>query len=83
MQVLAGDIGGTKTLLAVCEVGAGRIEVQASGRYDSRKYPGLAAICQAFAQQLGRPLPAFAGFGVAGPVNKGRWESVSPQFSCA
>jgi glucokinase len=72
MQVLAGDIGGTKTLLAVCEVGAGHIEVQASGRYDSRKYPGLAAICHAFAQQLGRPLPAYAGFGVAGPVNKGR-----------
>src|SRR5207237_5211455 len=56
MQVLAGDIGGTKTLLAVCEVGpssersgAPRIEVLASKRYDSRKYPGLGAICRAFA----------------------------------
>ena len=75
MQVLAGDIGGTKTLLAVCEVaaeGAPRVEVQASMRYESRKYPGLGAICQEFARQLGKPLPRRAGFGVAGPVSAGR-----------
>src|SRR5260370_21453410 len=74
MQVLAGDIGGTKTLLALCEVGASagppgapRIEVLARQRYDSRKYPGLATICRAFAAEQARPLPAHAAFGVAGP----------------
>lgn len=79
MQVLAGDIGGTKTLLAICEVseasertGAPRIEVLASNRYDSRKFPGLGAICRAFAAEQARPMPAFAGFGVAGPVASGR-----------
>jgi glucokinase len=79
MQVLAGDIGGTKTLLAICEVdeardrtGAPRIEVLASKRYDSRKFPGLGAICRAFADEIGRPMPRFAGFGVAGPVANGR-----------
>jgi glucokinase len=79
MQVLAGDIGGTKTLLAICEVGpsagssaAARIEVQASQRFDSRKYPGLGAICKAFASELKMPMPAYAAFGVAGPVSKGR-----------
>src|SRR5713101_3079752 len=75
MQVLAGDIVGTKTLLALCEVGASagppgapRIEVLARQRYDSRKYPGLATICRAFAAEQARPLPAHAAFGVAGPV---------------
>ncbi|HZX93872.1 MAG TPA: glucokinase [Myxococcales bacterium] len=79
MQVLAGDIGGTKTLLAVCEVGlatepsgAPSIDVLASNRYDSRKYPGLGAICRAFASEMARPMPQYAGFGVAGPVANGR-----------
>src|SRR4030081_824135 len=79
MQVLAGDIGGTKTLLAVCEAGpvpggdgALSIEVLASNRYDSRKFPGLGEICRLFAEEVQRPMPRFAGFGVAGPVVDGR-----------
>jgi glucokinase len=79
MEVLAGDIGGTKTLLAICDVlppdgpsGAPSIEVLASSRYDSRKFPGVGAICRAFASEVGRPLPRRAGFGVAGPVTNGR-----------
>ena len=78
MQVLAGDIGGTKTLLAICEVsaaarpGAISIEVLASSRYDSRRYPGVAAMCRAFHADVRRPLPRRGGFGVAGPVKNGR-----------
>ncbi|HYS10965.1 MAG TPA: glucokinase [Myxococcales bacterium] len=79
MQVLAGDIGGTKTLLAICDVSAAgdrpgvvSIEVLSSRRYDSRKFPGLGAICRAFAGELQRPMPRIAGFGVAGPVTNGR-----------
>src|SRR4051812_26527027 len=79
MQVLAGDIGGTKTLLAVCEVseasersGAARLGALRSTRYDSRKFPGLGAVCRDFAEEIARPLPAYAGFGVAGPVAGGR-----------
>ena len=78
MEVLAGDVGGTKTLLAIAEVGelpgagAPSIELRESCRYDSRQYPGLGDICRAFAAELGRPLPAHAGFGVAGPVSSGR-----------
>jgi len=84
MQVLAGDIGGTKTMLAICEVeapggrpGAPRIEVLASQRYDSRKYPGLDAICRAFAAEVDQPLPKSAGFGVAGPVVSGRSQTTN------
>ncbi|HTO98359.1 MAG TPA: glucokinase [Myxococcales bacterium] len=79
MQVLAGDIGGTKTLLAICDVsplagrgGAPTVEVLASNRYDSHGYPGLGVICRLFASEIGRPMPRFAGFGVAGPVSNGR-----------
>jgi glucokinase len=72
MQVLAGDIGGTKTLLAICEVAGGRVDVQQSERYDSRQYLGLGAICRDFAAKVGKPLPPRAGFGIAGPVANGR-----------
>jgi glucokinase len=78
MQVLAGDIGGTKALLAVVEVelAAGgappRARVLESRRYESNKYPGLEALCRAFGAEIGLPLPRRAGFGVAGPVQAGR-----------
>jgi glucokinase len=79
MEVLAGDVGGTKTLLAIAEVGAlpgpaggPSIDLRESRRYDSRQYPGLGAMGRAFAQDLGRPLPRHAAFGVAGPVSGGR-----------
>src|SRR5256885_5085662 len=67
MQVLAGDIGGTKTLLAICEVseaadrsGANRVEVLAKSRYESGKFPGLGAVCRKFAEEVKRPIPRFA-----------------------
>ena len=84
MQVLAGDIGGTKTLLAVAEVvPAGqstsslRIDLAGARRYDSRQYPGLAAICQQYEREEGRRLPLHAGFGVAGPVTNGRSQTTN------
>lgn len=88
MKVLAGDIGGTKTLLAVAEVRLGasgeaggksapQIEVLRSHRYDSRKHAGLGEICRAFAAELGAPLPRSAGFGIAGPVVNGRCQTTN------
>src|SRR2546427_12259501 len=84
MQVLAGDIGGTKTLVAICEVsppdgrtGAVSVEVLVSKRYDSRKFPGIAALCRAFAAEVARPIPRSAGFGVAGPVGNDRSQTTN------
>jgi glucokinase len=84
MQVLAGDIGGTKTLLAVAEVAPGgqsasslRIDLSGARRYDSRQYPGLSAICQQYERDEGRRLPPHAGFGVAGPVTNGRCQTTN------
>jgi len=84
MQVLAGDIGGTKTLLALAEVApAGqsasslRIDLAGARRYDSRQYPGLAAMCRQYERDEGHKLPAHAGFGVAGPVTNGRSQTTN------
>jgi glucokinase len=79
MQVLAGDIGGTKTLLALAEVepavgrsGAIRVELHDAQRFESRSFPGLAGVLRAYQASLSRKLPSRAGFGVAGPVKDGR-----------
>src|SRR2546429_7118946 len=79
MQVLAGDIGGTKTLVAICEVsppdgrtGAVSVDVLVSNRYDSRKFPGIAALCRAFVAEVARPIPRSAGVGVGRPLAGGR-----------
>ncbi|GAC1342255.1 MAG: glucokinase [Myxococcales bacterium] len=84
MQVLAGDIGGTKTLLALAEVepadgrtGAPRVAIHDVQRFDSHAFPGLAGVCRAYAAQLGRKLPARAAFGVAGPVKNGRCQTTN------
>src|SRR5205807_1488899 len=90
MQVLAGDIGGTKTLVAICEVwppdgrtGAVSVDVLVSNRYDSRKFPGIAALCRAFVAEVARPIPRSAGFGVAGQrevvATEGGHASFSPR----
>jgi glucokinase len=84
MEVLAGDIGGTKTLLAVAEVApaekassALRVDLAGERRYESTSYPGLTAICQQYERESGRRLPLHAGFGVAGPVKNGRCQTTN------
>ena len=91
MRVLAGDIGGTKTLLCVAEVqpaaapgGAPRVEILHDAWFDSRSWPGLAQVLEAFGAGLspsqaaelsgapGRRLPLAAGFGIAGPIRDRR-----------
>ena len=71
MRVLAGDIGGTKTALAIVEIAGRRCRVLRFERYHSADHPGLEEIVEAFLET--EPArPAAAGFGVAGPVVNGR-----------
>ena len=70
MRVLAGDIGGTKTAMAIVEISGRRLRIQRSRRYPSGKFDSLEEIVAAFLQGRGRP-PRAAGFGVAGPVRAG------------
>jgi glucokinase len=68
--VLAGDLGGTKTLLALVAPGD-PVEVLARARFESAKFDSLEAMVETFLE--GRDArPAQAVFGVAGPVVDGR-----------
>ncbi|PYQ35854.1 MAG: glucokinase [Acidobacteria bacterium] len=73
MQVLAGDIGGTKTALAIAEVRSGRLSFLRSRNYASAAYPGLEEIARDFLSTE-RRRPTSAAFGIAGPVRGGRAE---------
>ncbi len=69
MTVLAGDIGGTNTRLAICE----RPEALTAAdvhTFPSREHASLGEVVTKFL--AGRTSPTVACFGVAGPVTKGR-----------
>lgn len=70
MQVLAGDIGGTKTALAIFEIGEERLSVLREERFASADFASLEEVVERFLE--GRRPPRRAGFGVAGPVRAGR-----------
>jgi glucokinase len=71
MRVLAGDIGGTKTRLAVFDVQGAHLETVMERSYPSGGYSGLEDIVRDF---LGgdRAGCRQACFGIAGPVQRGR-----------
>jgi len=70
-RVLAGDIGGTKTALAVYRFEEPRTaRIEAEETFPSREYRGLGEIVREFLETHGRPLTA-AAFGIAGPVLSG------------
>ncbi|GAA0563258.1 glucokinase [Chitinophaga japonensis] len=74
LHVLAGDLGGTKTRLALFEAKDGSMEVIHEHIYRSRDYASFTEIIKDFiAQQPERP-PQRICIGVAGPVIKGRVE---------
>ncbi|MCL4535949.1 MAG: glucokinase [Bacteroidetes bacterium] len=70
-MLLAGDIGGTKTRLAVFSPEAGPRSPLEEKTFPSASYPSLEAIAQEFLRQ-GSHLVDRATFAVAGPVVAGR-----------
>jgi glucokinase len=65
--LLAGDIGGTKTILALFSHENGPLHPLFEASYTSDSYPGLDPIIEDFCSQAGAS-PSTACFGVAGPV---------------
>ena len=65
--LLAGDIGGTKTDLALFSTASGPKAPRAEATFPSDRYPGLEAIAREFLAQVDIEVDA-ACFGVAGPV---------------
>ena len=69
-MLLAGDIGGTKTILALYDPAAGPRQPLRERVFPSSKYTSLAKIVQEFLAEALAPIAA-ACFGVAGPVVEG------------
>lgn len=67
--LLAGDIGGTKTLLRLFEAGGG---VLAERRFDSAAFASLEQVVAGFLSDFPPLSLAAACFGVAGPVEGGQ-----------
>ncbi len=78
-RLLAGDIGGTKTILRLDEVQASGPTTLAESTYPSAQYPHLNAIVQTFLAEVGGELPQRACLAIAGPVvdNSSRLSNLS------
>ncbi len=76
-MILAGDLGGTKSLLALFDERPGATQAAFERRYDSHAYDDFGALLARFVEDAGAALgaaPALAAacLGVAGPVAAGR-----------
>jgi glucokinase len=72
--ILAGDIGGTSTRLALAEVTGRVLRLEAVERYASREHKGLADIVAIFLAAHPAAVER-ACFGIAGPIRAGRVET--------
>lgn len=80
MKVLAGDIGGTNSRLAVFDVENDSYRILASERYASADYSSLEAIVEEFLRE--HPIDCTrACFGVAGPVIGDRVEATNLRWT--
>jgi glucokinase len=74
-MILAGDIGGTKTNLALFDgAGGGLGKLVASGSFRSRNYASLVLILEEFLAGRDEPIER-AAFGIAGPIVDDRVET--------
>jgi glucokinase len=84
--ILAGDIGATKTNLALYKVDVENIVLLQEAQYKSHDYKNIIELTDNFIKDL--PVPGSICFGVAGPVLNGRaklsniqWEIDSTELS--
>ncbi len=70
-MILAGDVGGTNTRLALYDPGGGRLTPVISKNYPSPKYEGVTDIIREFLEDVPDP-PFYVCLGVAGPIREGR-----------
>ena len=72
-MLLAGDLGGTKTLLGLFDIGDRRPTASATHAYVTTTFDSFTAILDAFLRDLARPVTIDAvTIGVAGPVVSNR-----------
>ncbi len=79
-MILAGDVGGTKTQLALFAPGGSARAPEARRRFASRDYPSLEALVDEFVRESGAA-PTRAVIGIAGPVVDNRVETTNLPWS--
>jgi len=70
-MILAGDIGGTRNLLAAFQTEGSKLQLVVEKTYKSQQHEGLQEIISTFVKTEGIPVHS-ACFGVAGPVRGGK-----------
>ncbi len=66
--VVAGDIGGTKTILRLVQLAEGTVETLHQATYSSQQFPDLVPMVQQFIATSERETPQQGCFAIAGPV---------------
>jgi glucokinase len=67
-MILAGDIGGTKTNLALFEVKDDTLYLHTQHQFVSQNYPHFSEVIEEFLQLTSHPMIHSACFGIAGPI---------------
>jgi len=78
-MILAGDVGGTKTNLALYTTEGNRLRRCLARAFKSREYASLEKIIAAFIAETGKV--SLACIGVAGPVSKGKCRLTNLEWS--
>jgi glucokinase len=71
-MILAGDVGGTKVVLALYGFERGHLTHVREEKFPAHEYAGLEEIARKFLSESGNPEVTAACFGVPGPVRGGR-----------
>jgi glucokinase len=71
-MILAGDVGGTKVVLALYSFDHGQLKHIREEKFPAQEYAGLEEIVKKFLAESGDPEVTSACFGVPGPVRNGR-----------
>ncbi|MEK9628540.1 MAG: glucokinase [Nitrospinota bacterium] len=72
-MILAADIGGTKTLLALYDLKESRLEKVSEARFQNRNYTNFESVLDEYFEK-GLDKPEIACLGVAGPISNGACE---------
>ncbi|HZF70176.1 glucokinase [Sulfuricurvum sp.] len=76
-MILAGDIGGTKTNLALFEMVEGTPRIQVRQQYESRAFSSLSDVITAFKADIKEWTVDAACFGIAGPIIAGNCKTTN------
>lgn len=71
MYILAGDIGGTKTNLALFELKDNTLSIHAKYQFSSREFSSFNEVIMAFKKKTSMQHIDVACFGIAGPIIEG------------